>query len=66
LPLQPPRSIANAMDEELMKIVLTVLQRSPEWIRHDLGAKDSSLRARAEEVLAAMVEAAIRERGFAV
>ncbi|AMK25805.1 MULTISPECIES: DUF6771 family protein [Sphingobium] len=53
------------MNEELAKIVLTVLQRAPEWIRHDLGAKDNSLRARAEEVLAAMVEAAVREHDLA-
>lgn len=64
LPLPASGSIANAMKEELTEIVLTVLQRAPEWIRHDLGAKDASLRARAEEVLAAMVDAAIRERGL--
>ncbi|WP_176594287.1 hypothetical protein [Sphingobium sp. EM0848] len=52
------------MDEELTKIVLTVLQRAPEWIRHDLAGKDGNLRARAEEALAAMLEAAVREGGF--
>ncbi len=43
------------MDEETKAIILRVLERTPQWIRHDLASKDSSVRARAEETLAAMI-----------
>lgn len=51
------------MNDDLMKTVLTLLQRAPEWLRHDIGAKDSGVRSRAEETLAAMIEAALRANG---
>lgn len=51
------------MNEEMMKTVLDLLQRAPELLRHDIGAKDSSVRGRAEETLAAMIEPALREDG---
>lgn len=63
LPLLISRIIADAMDDALMKTVLTVLQRAPEWLRHDISAKDSGVRNRAEETLAAMIEAALHENG---
>jgi len=38
-----------------------LLHHLPEWIRSDLGAKDPNLRTRAEEALAAMIMAELRE-----
>ena len=43
------------MDDTTAKAILSVLERLPEWIRHDLAAKDLAIRARAEETLAAMI-----------
>lgn len=63
LPLLISRIIAEAMNDDLMKTVLTLLQRAPEWLRHDIGAKDNGVRNRAEETLAAMIEAALRDNG---
>jgi hypothetical protein len=42
-----------------MPQILSVLARTPEWIRHDLGSKDLTSRERAQEALAAMIAAAI-------
>jgi hypothetical protein len=50
------------MDDAIMKVVLAVLERAPEWVRHDLGAKDSAIRSRAEETLAAMIANALGEK----
>ncbi|WP_205316064.1 DUF6771 family protein [Novosphingobium sp. P6W] len=49
------------MDDNLNTIILRVLGRTPQWIRHDLDAKDDALRQRAEETLAAMIASAVRE-----
>lgn len=49
------------MDDNLNAIILRVLGRTPQWIRHDLDAKDDALRQRAEETLAAMIASAVRE-----
>lgn len=43
------------MDETAKTHILRVIQRMPEWIRHDLGSKDAGVRARAEETLIAMI-----------
>jgi hypothetical protein len=43
------------MDQNEKHALLAAVQRLPEWIRHDLGAKDSTIRIRAEEALAAML-----------
>lgn len=43
----------------LNRMIAEALARLPEWIRHDLGAKDAALRARAEETLAAMIASSI-------
>lgn len=40
--------------------ISAVVHRTPEWIRHDLGSKDPSIRSRAEEALAAMIAAALK------
>jgi hypothetical protein len=35
--------------------------RAPQWIRHDLDAKDDAIRTLAEETLAAMIANVLRE-----
>ncbi|CAN5413167.1 hypothetical protein BH10PSE12_BH10PSE12_26150 [soil metagenome] len=47
--------------EELTGLIAAVLNRAPQWVRHDLATTDPSLRERAEETLAAMVAAGIAE-----
>lgn len=42
-------------------IIERVVARAPEWLRHDLAAKDKSARNRAEESLAAMIAEALAE-----
>ncbi|WP_181008480.1 hypothetical protein [Sphingomonas montanisoli] len=37
------------------------LSQLPEWLRHDLSSKDETIRARAEETLAAILAAALKE-----
>ena len=49
------------MDEETKATILAVIERAPQWIRHDLPAKDSAARARAEETLAAMIADALNK-----
>lgn len=43
------------MNEETKAIILDVIERAPQWIRHDLVAKYPPVRTRAEETLAAMI-----------
>jgi hypothetical protein len=43
------------MDQNEKHVLLAAVQRLPEWIRHDLGVKDRTIRIRAEEALAAML-----------
>ena len=47
------------MNEAATKMILAILERAPEWLRHDLAAKDAAIRARAEETLAAMIASAL-------
>lgn len=47
------------MNEEQTPHILAVIQRAPQWIRHDLAAKDDAARLRAEETLAAMIADAL-------
>jgi bifunctional ADP-heptose synthase (sugar kinase/adenylyltransferase) len=49
------------MNETLTSTVLRVIERAPQWVRHDLESKDAALRVRAEETLAAMIAAALNE-----
>lgn len=49
------------MEEQTNAIILRVLERAPQWIRHDLESKDVGVRARAEETLAAMIANALGE-----
>ncbi|WP_281824489.1 DUF6771 family protein [Sphingobium sp. BS19] len=41
--------------------ITAVLANAPQWLRHDLCSADPKLRMRAEESLAAMIAAAVRE-----
>ncbi|WP_205316166.1 hypothetical protein [Novosphingobium sp. P6W] len=49
------------MTETLTTTVLQVIERTPQWVRHDLESKEPAVRIRAEETLAAMIAAALRE-----
>ena len=46
-------------------IVHAVVQRSPQWLRHDFVSQDPALRARAEETIAAMIADALARVGTA-
>lgn len=41
-------------------IIAHVLERTPQWLRHDLAAKDPAIQRRAEETLAAMIANALQ------
>jgi hypothetical protein len=47
------------MTGELTTIILRVIERAPQWIRHDLDSKDAAQRIRAEEAPAAMIADAL-------
>ncbi|WP_165927198.1 DUF6771 family protein [Sphingomonas sp. BK235] len=49
------------MTAEQLALIASVVSRAPEWIRRDLSSTNPALRQRAEEALAAMVAAAIRD-----
>jgi hypothetical protein len=48
--------------DQLTATVLEVLSRAPAWVRTDLASQDTSMRQRAEEVLATLIAAALIER----
>jgi len=39
--------------------ITRVIENAPDWLRQDLALKDSGLRTRAEETLAAMIATAL-------
>ena len=47
------------MDEKMNAMILRVIERTPQWLRHDLGSRDAAARGRAEETLAAMISDAL-------
>lgn len=51
----------NDMMDKHLTVITGVVRRAPEWVRHDLLAKDPAGRQRAEEALAAMIAAALRD-----
>lgn len=51
------------MDDTLLPAITAVIARAPEWIRHDLLSKETSIRTRAEETLAAMIANALPKIG---
>lgn len=50
------------MTRELTDTILRVVERAPQWIRHDLDSKDAVARIRAEESLAAMIADALNQQ----
>lgn len=53
------------MTPELTDTILRVVERAPQWVRRDLGAKDPVARIRAEESLAAMIADALDQQADA-
>ncbi len=51
------------MDQETKAIISSTVARMPEWIRHELIAKDVALRTRAEEALAMIIIGALESAG---
>nr|WP_211185048.1 MULTISPECIES: DUF6771 family protein [unclassified Novosphingobium] len=51
----------DGIDDTASAVILCVIERAPQWIRHDLDAKDEAICTRAEETLAAMIANALRE-----
>lgn len=49
------------MNAAMTSTILAVIERAPQWVRHDLESRDSAIRARAEETLAAMIAAALQD-----
>lgn len=47
------------MDDDTNAKILRVIERAPQWLRHDLESKDAAARRRAEETLAAMISDAL-------
>ncbi|HEV7436666.1 hypothetical protein N5J77_24125 [Sphingobium yanoikuyae] len=43
------------MNQTAIDLLTRTVTRLPDWIRHDLAAKDSGVRLRAEETLIAMI-----------
>ena len=43
------------MNEKMNATILRVIERTPQWLRHDLGSRDAAARGRAEDTLAAMI-----------
>ena len=53
------KQVMNPKDVEAL---LAAISRLPDWIRKDLAAKDSIVRARAEEELTAMLVGALKRK----
>lgn len=49
------------MNDRTTLAILKVVERAPQWIRADLISKDTTLRGRAEESLAAMIASALAD-----
>ncbi len=52
---RPPNRHSVGMEQTTKDALLKAVARLPDWIRHDLAAKDAALRVRAEESLTAML-----------
>ena len=49
------------MNQAAIGLLARTVTRLPDWIRHDLAAKDSTVRLRAEETLVAMIANVLSE-----
>jgi hypothetical protein len=58
-PAQLLRNVDKIMTKRMS--LANMIAKLPDWIRHDLASKDKILRARAEETLLAMIEAAVTD-----
>lgn len=47
------------MDDASKSLLLKTVSRLPDWVRHDLAAKEITARQRAEETLVAMIANAL-------
>ncbi|MBC2666746.1 hypothetical protein H7F51_14590 [Novosphingobium flavum] len=47
------------MNGDIASIIQAVVQRAPQWLRHDMSSKDEAVRLRAEEAMAAMIADAL-------
>jgi len=47
------------MPSDLQTTVHTVVERAPQWLRHDLTSQDKAMRTRAEETISAMIADAL-------
>lgn len=47
------------MNDETLALALNVIERAPQWLRHDLLSKNIAARGRAEETLAAQIADAL-------
>ena len=59
LPSERLFAIGLHMDAEMTATILRVIERAPQWLRHDLESKNAGARSRAEETLAAMIADAL-------
>lgn len=59
-----PWAIGPKMVTDLSSTILQVLERAPQWVRHDLESKELAIRTRAEETLAAMIASALQGAGL--
>ncbi|WP_420143995.1 DUF6771 family protein [Sphingobium sp.] len=53
-------AIGRRMDDDVIALITAILQRAPQWVRHDLLSKEEMTRLRAEETLAAMIANGLR------
>jgi hypothetical protein len=49
------------MNQAAIDLLTKTVTRLPDWVRHDLAAKDSVVRLRAEETLVAMIANVLSE-----
>jgi len=59
----PVARYSRRMTDELATVVLSAIERAPQWIRRDLDSKDRIVRVQAEESLAAIIADALRKTG---
>jgi hypothetical protein len=50
--------------DSMNAVIGAVVAGAPEWVRNDLSSRESAVRARAEDAVAAMIANALAEAGF--
>lgn len=46
---------------DIQPLILAAVQRAPQWVRHDLVSTEATIRARAEEAMAAIIAQALHD-----